>query len=268
MKTFMKKRIYGLILCFAAIVFAVGLWLSGKNVVPVLMYHNIGYPKTDRARINTVSPEAFERQMAFIKNNGYRILSVDEYVSIIRTRQKVSSKCVLVTFDDGLLNNYTIAYPILKKYSIPAVMFIPSGLVGKIDPGDGVFQMNGDQLREMADNGITIGSHTVRHIYLPDLSTDSARREIVESKLVLEKMLGRPINFFAYPSGGFTNEIKTMLKEAGYKAAFTTNRGMDRFNHDLFELRRIRPKDGDGWFVLWMKLSGYYNLIRDSQKGS
>jgi peptidoglycan/xylan/chitin deacetylase (PgdA/CDA1 family) len=254
---------------FALIAGIAGLlaWLPGQYVVPVLMYHSIAQAQTERDKANTVAPEAFERQMAFIRTNGYHALSVDEYVDYARTGRHFPRKSVVVTFDDGLLNNYTEAYPILRKYSIPSVMFIPSGLVGTKDPDTGVPQMTADQLRLIAATGVTVASHTVGHKYLPDLSAADALREIRDSKADLERMIGRPVLYFAYPTGGFNEAVKGMVRDAGYAAAFTTNRGMDRSNHDLFELKRIRPKNNDSRLVLWMKLSGYYNLIRGSKKG-
>ncbi|MEI6438234.1 MAG: polysaccharide deacetylase family protein [Candidatus Omnitrophota bacterium] len=261
----MKKIL--LALCSVLVAGAIFLffWLPGLYVVPVLVYHSVDIAKTPRERANTVSPQAFERQMSFIKKNGYRVLTADAYADFIRQGRGFPPKSVLITFDDGMLNNYTAAYPVLRQKGIPAVMFVIAGDVGvSSGPWQGP-QMNWDQLREMSAQGITIASHTLTHAYLPEVSLDRARRELVESKSLLEKKLGYPVYYLAYPTGGFSDEIKTIAREAGYRLAFTTNRGYDRRNRDVFELKRIRPKDTDGSLVLWMKLSGYYNLLRDSK---
>ncbi len=250
---------------FAVAVIFLACWLPGKFVVPVLMYHSIGIAGTERDRANTVSPGSFDRQMRFIKESGYRVLTVDEYVEITRSGGRFPPKSVVITFDDGLLDNFTNAYPVLIKYGIPSAMFVPSAYVGQVNSGWGQPQMSWDQLRAISAHGVTVGSHTSTHRYLPEISPDAARGQIVDSKAVLEGKLGRRVDYFAYPSGGFSEGIKAMVREAGYKAAFTTNRGEDRSNRDLYELKRIRPKDTDGSIVLWMKLSGYYNLIRDAQ---
>ena len=84
-------------------------------------------------------------------------------------------------------------------------------------------------------------------------------------KKMIEDHLGHSIDYFAYPTGGFTQEVKGIVKAGGYKAAVTTNRGKDRFNIDLYELKRIHMNESDdtySGFVLWSKLSGYYNLFR------
>ena len=241
-------------------------WLPGCWVVPVLMYHSINMPKVEKDGANTVSPEAFDRQMKFIKKNGYHVVSIDEYVAIKRAGGKFPAKSVVITFDDGLLDNYTNAYPILRKNGFPSLMFIPSADVGLSDASWGQPQMNWAQLLEMKAHGVTIGSHTVTHAYLPALTPEKIRHEIADSKNELEAHLGCRVDYLAYPTGGFSEEIKQLARKAGYHAAFTTNRGYSRLNQDLYELKRIRPKDKDGSLALWVKLSGYYNLVRSSKE--
>jgi peptidoglycan/xylan/chitin deacetylase (PgdA/CDA1 family) len=99
---------------------------------------------------------------------------------------------------------------------------------------------------------------------LPDVS-DRARLEdeIINSKKLLEKNLQTEVEYFSYPSGGYTEEIKEMVKEANYQGACATNRGYDRFNTGVFELKRIRINDSDSMIVMWAKISGYYNLFRN-----
>ena len=99
----------------------------------------------------------------------------------------------------------------------------------------------------------------------PELSLAQAQDEIAGSKKIIEDHLGHSIDYFCYPSGGFTEDIKRLVQEAGYKAAVTTNRGKDKFNLDLYELKRIHMNNTDDQYsglILWFKLSGYYNLFR------
>jgi peptidoglycan/xylan/chitin deacetylase (PgdA/CDA1 family) len=111
-----------------------------------------------------------------------------------------------------------------------------------------------------------VGSHTLHHFYLPDFPGEVQVREIVESKKAIEYHLGMPAYYLAYPIGGFNEDVKKVAREAGYRLAFTTNRGHGRYNRDFFELKRIRSKDADNDFVMWVKLTGYYNLLRKPQK--
>ncbi len=262
----MKKFVLGISCILLVVIIFWGLWLPGKYVVPVLMYHSIGDAASDRAKANTVSLRSFDEQMAYIRKNGYKVLALDEYMKVPRSGRGAPDKGVVITFDDGLANNYKNAFPILKKYNIPSAIFIPLAYIGQSDSPMGLPMLTWPQIKEMAANGVTIGSHTVQHFYLPELGLEAVHRELVESKAGLEAGLGRAVKYLAYPIGGFSDDIKQIVQAAGYKAAFTTNRGYDRLNHDLYQLRRIRIKDTDGPIELWVKLSGYYNLFRRDKK--
>ncbi len=243
------------------VVAAIGFtfWVRDRYVVPILMYHQVGVPSSDEWRLNTVSEEAFDYQMNFIKRNGFHVISFDDLVEGIKKGHQFSRNTVVIQFDDGYANNYTAAFPILKKYGFPAMVFLVSDLVGT--PGF----VTWEQVKEMEKDNFLAGSHTCRHAYLPEVSPEEAREEIFNSKKAIEEKLGHPIDYFAYPVGGFTAQAKKLVEEAGYKAAVTTNRGVDRFNVDLYELKRIRVNNTDNRFaglILWCKLSGYYNLFR------
>ena len=111
--------------------------------------------------------------------------------------------------------------------------------------------------------GISFGSHSRLHPYLPSIDSAEQRNQIQISKEILEHELGHPIDYFAYPSGGFNESIQALIKESGYKGACTTNRGYHPHNDDLYEIKRIRFGNNDhSDLVLWSKLSGYYQLFR------
>lgn len=243
-------------------------WLRPRFAVPVLMYHNIAEAKTDRARANTVSPASFERQMAYLKKNGYRVLSVDEYISIYQKQQAFPPKSVLLTFDDGYANNYTAAFPILKKFDYPALIFLGPGSIDRQESDPQYYEdphLNWAQIREMAAAVFTVGSHMEEEEYLPDLSLEEQRKVLFQSRAHLQDRLKKPVDYLSYPIGGFSEEIKTMARAAGYKAAFATNRGYDRYARDIYEIKRIRVKDTDDGLSFWAKLSGYYNSFRRSK---
>lgn len=235
-----------------------GLWLSDKYVVPIMMYHNV--EQSDTSRPNWVSPERFRWHMQYLKKHGYRVIRFNELIEAIKEGKSLPRKTVVVTFDDGYANNYTHAFPILQEYQFPAILFVPSDLLGQ----EGF--LTWAQLQQMRQAGIDIGSHTRTHAYLPELPLDEQREQIFQSKRRLEEKLGIKIDYFSYQTGGFNEQIKALVKEAGYKGACTTNRGYDRFNKDVYELKRIRFSDQDNrQDYLWMKLSGYYNLFREAK---
>jgi peptidoglycan/xylan/chitin deacetylase (PgdA/CDA1 family) len=234
-------------------------WLRDRYVVPILTYHHVGIPSGTKWRLNTVSEKSFDYQMNFIKRHGFQVISFDDLVEGIKKGHEFARNTVVIQFDDGYEDNYTYAFPILKKYDFPAMVFLVSDKIGT--PGF----LTWDELKEMEKYNFLAGAHTRHHVYLPREDLDQAQDEISGSKKIIEDHLGHEIDYFSYPSGGFTEYIKRMVKEAGYKAAVTTNRGKDRFNMDLYELKRIHMNNTDDHYsglILWFKLSGYYNLTR------
>lgn len=234
-------------------------WISGQYAVPIMMYHNVRV--TDEPKANSVSPANFDKQMAFLKKSHYNVMSFEEFVRRTVSGEPFPRKSAVITFDDGYEDNYLNAYPILSKYQFPAIIFIPSHKIGQPD------YLTWAQVREMSAHNITIGSHTQYHDYLPDLPREQQMQEIFGSKRFIQEQIRKPVEYFAYPIGGFSDEIKQMVKEAGYLAAATTNRGYDHVNKDVYELNRIRFSDKDDRIdFLWMKLSGYYNVFREPKK--
>jgi peptidoglycan/xylan/chitin deacetylase (PgdA/CDA1 family) len=246
----------GVVLGLAACGFV--FWLPGRYVVPIIMYHQVTY--TEVSQPNWVNPENFEWQMAYLKNQGYHVIRLSDLVDATVAGRRLPVKSVVITFDDGYENNYTNAFKVLKKYGFPATIFVASDKVGQKG------RLTWGQMKEMMASGIDIGSHTRTEMYLPDASVEQQREEIEISKNVLETNLGKTVEHFAYPIGGFSGTIKEIVRNAGYASACTTNRGYDRTNRDVYELNRIRFSDKDNrWDYLWIKLSGYYNLFREGK---
>jgi peptidoglycan/xylan/chitin deacetylase (PgdA/CDA1 family) len=232
------------------------VWAKDKYVVPILMYHQVAVPSS-KHQLNVVSPQSFARQMEFLKKNKYAVISFQELAEGIQAGKSFQRNSVVLTFDDGYLDNYTQAFPVLQKHGFPAIVFTVSDFVNT----DGY--VTWEQLKTMDDAGFKVGSHTRRHAYLPDIKDRAVLEdEILNSKRILETYMGRPIEFFSYPVGGLNHEIMDVVKQAGYKAAAATNRGTDKLNRDVYQLNRMRIKDSDSDLVFWVKTSGYYNLFR------
>lgn len=232
------------------------LWLPSRYVVPIMMYHHVA--ETGPLKLDTVSPQRFEWHMAYLKKHRFNVLRLDALVQAIREGRYLPPRSVVITFDDGYEDNYTHVFPVLKKYSFPATIFVSSDLMDM--PG----YLTIAQMREMMAHGMDIGSHTRTHVYLPELTEQEQIEEIQGSKKRLEEILGVPVKYFAYPGGGFTERIKELVRGAGYDGACTTNRGYDRLNRDVFELKRVRFSNKDNRRdYLWMKMTGFYNLFRE-----
>lgn len=233
-------------------------YISPRYVVPILMYHHID--EKGKTSSLSVSPENFRRQMRFLSRYNYNVISLAELARSIKKNERLPRNTVVLTFDDGYEDNYNFGYPVLKKYNLPATIFIIITSLGQ----EGYLSYA--QIEEMAASEIiTIGSHSLGGDYLPGKTASQLEREIGASKRVLEARLNKRVELFCYPIGGFSPEIQEIVKRYGYQAACTTNRGKEKTykNSDLFALKRIKVKESfPNLFVFWVKLSGYYNLFR------
>ena len=249
-----RKIIRIFLVALAVVVIAGGLGLSRRYTVPILMYHHIAVNSDER--VDTVSPETFAAQMAYLHQHHYHVVTIDEYVAALLEKRSLPRKSVVITFDDAYEDNYSNAFPILKKYNFPWMLFIPSDFIGTPE------YLSVGQIKEMMRHGMKVGSHSRRHAYLPDV-IDPVRLEdeIVQSKRILEETLGVRVNIFSYPVGGFNDAIIGDLQKAGYTAAVTTNRG-DFRNKNRWALTRIKVKDSDVNWKFGVKLSGFYNIVR------
>lgn len=223
--------------------------------LPILGYHRVGAYKADH--VPTISAEAFERQLAWLARYRFRILPFDEVVDRLERGEPLPRRSVIITFDDGYEETRTVAWPLLKRFGVLATVFVAPAEVGR--PGFATWE----QIVEMARDGLTIGSHTMHHAYLPLVSEARLREELVQSKQVIEARIGQPVRYLSYPIGGFTPTAQALAREAGYRAACTTNRAASRARLDRYALRRIKMTERDAHpLLLLAKVSGYYDLFR------
>ena len=198
--------------------------------VLVLNYHMVNPMVISLA----IDPTDFDWQMKYLVDHGYHTISPDELYAFLEGKGTLPDRPVLITFDDGYVDNYTNAYPILKKYNLKATIFIVTGFVSERKG-----YLTWDQLREMEQHGITAQSHTVTHAPLPELSDERIREELVVSKQQAEAELGHPIEFIAYPTGAHDLHIVGIAKEAGYKGGFTVKYGNVDRSSNVYAMERV-----------------------------
>lgn len=257
-----KRRAYltiGAIVILAALVLAGGAALRRVYVFPVIMYHSVD-DKENTTKLS-VSPEGFAKQMAFFHKYKYNVIGLEQALPYISGRSKAPPRTVVITFDDGYENNYLQAYPVLKRYGLQATIFVIVDKIGQ--PG----WMTWDQLKEMSDSGlITIGSHTKSHLWLPSLDRKGLKEELVKSKEILEKRLGKRVNLLCYPVGAFDDNVKRAAREAGYTCAVGTNPGKRSSPHDIYAIKRIRiSRTSNNPIVLWLETAGWYTWIKENR---
>ncbi|WP_378951942.1 polysaccharide deacetylase family protein [Pelosinus sp. sgz500959] len=222
--------------------------LINLKEVPILNYHKVDVLN----HALSISSQEFEEQMEYLYKNGYTAITPDQLMSYLKYGKELPTKPILITFDDGYLDNYTNAYPIMKKYGFTATIFIVTNLVGS-DPRF----MTWDQVREMQQNGIVFGSHTVNHQSLTGLSNEQIMNELTQSREEIARQLGKSPKYFAYPTGTYNPEIEEMVRSVGYKAAFTINYGQVGADSDLYALERIPIFKGQKTFrSFFIRLNG------------
>ncbi len=228
-------------------------WLVSKTLLsisyfyplsktPVLLYHSVD----PAASVISLHPAEFRFQMKYLKDHGYRTIPLTEYVHRMKAGLKQAEKAVVITFDDGFRNNYTEALPVLAQYGFTCTVFLATDYVGKESAWDkhrsipDLPMLSWSQIREMREVGMEFGSHGCSHPHLTRLSEDEMRRELVESKSVMESEIGEPIRFFCHPYGEVTDKTQEMVKNTGYSAAFGSLKYSSRnTREDLYNLKRV-----------------------------
>ncbi len=220
--------------------------------IPILAYHSLD-PERFQNKL-AISPELFRRQMLWIKQNRYQVIGL-EACAKGKWAEGIWERKVAITFDDGYLDNYQHAFPVLKECGFAAAFFVTTEDVGKKG------FMTWEMLREMAAvPGIEIGSHALEHKPLSDIPEKEAWTSLVASKKILEEKLGREIKAVSYPCGSFNEKIIEMVRGAGYAYGCAASHVHDRkFVGNPCLLRRIKISSSSGsGFAFGLRLSGFY----------
>ncbi len=255
-----RKLIRGLIVFFAglivlcAVIFFV---FPLPGYIPVLMYHFIGSSEDAEGSRNFVTLATFRRQMAFLKKMHYRVISLHEFSEIHDGKKKSTGREVVLTFDDGNSSVFDLAWPILKSHSFPSTQFLISEGVKNGTHGSIAFK---DIKHLQRDPLLTWGAHTRTHPFLSQLSDPELESEIRGSKIELEKILGVPVLYFAYPFGAFDERVIQSVEKAGFDIAFTTSpKKLNNIRKNDYCLTRIKISENSGnLFIFWFKLAGFY----------
>ncbi|MFW6180273.1 MAG: polysaccharide deacetylase family protein [Spirochaetota bacterium] len=238
-----------------------------RRRVPILMYHDIAGP----GRVNgnpyyhtATTIEAFTAQMDHLHRAGYRVVDLDDLVS---GRVGHGEKAVVITFDDGLRTFRTRAFPVLARYGFTATVFLVTGCV----EAGGLFKegecLSWSEIRELAREGISFGSHTVTHPLLRFLDQGLLAHEVVHSRWMIEDRTGMHVRYFSYPYAfpeedrSFTRSLQELLAAAGYRACVTTSVGRAATGELSFFLSRIPVNSLDDVSLFRAKLEGGYDWV-------
>jgi peptidoglycan/xylan/chitin deacetylase (PgdA/CDA1 family) len=252
--------------------------LSGprRAQLPILMYHSISEGTEDAVPPyyrTATRPSVFAQHMALLRAEGYRVVSLQSGLHEFRSGCSDNRKTVVLTFDDGLRDFYTGAFPILRESGQTASVFLPTGFIGD-QPGHfkGQECMTWSEARELHEAGIEIGSHTVNHPRLYDLGFDEIRAELATSKAVIEDRLGSAVVSFAYPYAfpvadkSFVRAFGDVVAQTGYRCCVTTALGCVRPGDDAYCLKRLPANSFDDPALFRAKLEGCYDWLEVPQR--
>jgi peptidoglycan/xylan/chitin deacetylase (PgdA/CDA1 family) len=215
--------------------------------VPILTYHRIVQTKEEGGSLPIwVTAAQFEEHLQILKEEGFTTLTLSDLAAMptLADRFRPERKPILLTFDDGYEDNYTLLFPLLQRYGFTATIFLVAGMKQNLwDKDISGFApaplLSDAQAHEMQRYGIDFGSHSMTHPRLGAIPLAAAEEEIRLSKQILEERLGRAVNSFCYPYGSLSAEVKRLVGESGYQFGIASDSGSLFLHEDVLEVRRI-----------------------------
>ena len=220
--------------------------VRSEVAVPILMYHHIRNYNDPKDTIGTnlsVPPENFKAQIDYLKSSGYTTITFSDFLAF--PAKKLPDKPIILTFDDGYNDAFGSAYFPLKQNGQVGVFYIISGFLGRPE------HLTVLQVGEMSTGGMEIGSHTIDHPDLTKINPDKFNKELIDSKVALEAITGKPVTSFCYPAGQNNASVDAAVKNAGYLSATTTYMAISNTTESKFTLSRLRinPTDSITYFA-------------------
>jgi peptidoglycan/xylan/chitin deacetylase (PgdA/CDA1 family) len=209
--------------------------ILARKQVPVLCYHDIrDWKPNERTSMKEyiVPVQNFKDQMKTLHDSGYKTISPDEYYAYLTTGAPLPEKPVMITYDDTDLEQFTIGKTEMDKYGFKGVYFIMTISIGRPR------YMSKEQIKQLADEGHTIASHTWDHHNVKNYQGDDWDNQLLKSKNTIEAITGKPVKYFAYPFGLWKPEAFPELEKRGYKAAYILSTSRDS-TAPLYTIRRM-----------------------------
>lgn len=209
--------------------------ILNRPQVPILCYHQIRDFKPTDGKVgkNYIVPVAnFQAQMKMLADSGYHTILPDQLYDYLTTGKQLPSKPVMITFDDTRLDQYTVGLPEMEKYGFKGVFFIMTVSLGR--PG----YMTKDEVKDLSDKGNVIGSHTWDHHMVTKYTGNDWTIQVEKPSKELETIVGKPIQYFAYPFGIWNKEAIKGLRQYHFKSVFQLSDHRDTAD-PLYSIRRM-----------------------------
>ena len=227
-----------------------------------LMYHRVCSGEEWYPSPYVVTQSSFRRQMHYLRDRGFYTPGLSAILAGKIPERSNGSTPFLLTLDDGYLDNYTKAFPVLQEIGFTATIFLVADFSQRYNWWDVPYGtpraelLGRGHIEEMARKGIEFGSHTMNHPRLPRLSDGDLVHELAQSRHVIEDIVQKPVVSLAYPYGASDVRVKSVVKNAGYVCAFGANTGPLSLWSDPFDIRRLNVENATGPIGMKAKMSG------------
>jgi peptidoglycan/xylan/chitin deacetylase (PgdA/CDA1 family) len=224
-------------------------WGQLTRAVPVLLYH--AFSEHDQSSRFVLTSGAFARQMRLLSLLRFTVLSYEQFADSLREGRLPTGRTVVLTIDDGYVDNVDVALPILERHGFSATIFLVSGRLGDVNDWSDAAPLRGRQLLSvqqldgLRDRGIELGAHTRTHCSLPEVDDERLAEEVASSRSDLEHALGIPVRTFAYPYGRLDERAVAAVERAGFVSACTTEPRLASLDDHLLRVPRIEIKRSD-----------------------
>lgn len=229
-------------LVFLLVIFILNTYCAQAVTLPVLLYHNITDTPGDYNPEVHISKELFEEHLMFLKENNYNAITFYDYYNYRIYGSELPENPVIITFDDGYISNYEIAYPLIKEYGLKATIFMVTN--SSFYPNDfPVPHFTYAHAKEMQESGfIEIESHSAVHLVHPALNFNDLVYNIRKSYLDLYFNLGKLPFVYAYPTGAFSDITREEVAKAGYKIQLTVQEKLNNDETPLDQIKRLNVR--------------------------
>ena len=217
------------------------------------MYHYVSVPPegADKYRNDlSVTPDQFRQHMQYLSDNGYSTIDLYDLSRAVTNKQEIPPNSVIITLDDGYLDNYENAFPILQEFGLEATFFLATDFMDRGHPG----YMTWDMIREMAEAGMRFEPHSKTHPDLTGQDREYVIYQVLGSMETIEAQIGARPRYFAYPSGRYDEQVLEIVEELDFWGAVTTNGGAWHGFGDRYEWSRLRIRNVTG-------LLGFIDMI-------
>lgn len=230
----MKNRLKQLIFWVLRLTYFLGRLFGAPQEVVVLMYHSVGHGNWEF----TVSPENFEKQIRYLKKKGYMFWDSQELGEFLGGQRKSTRRAVVITFDDGYRDFLTGALPVLKKYNVPALLFIHTNRSSD-ELRNTLPLLTWDDIVQASKEGVEIGSHSSAHPNVKLLSAEELNIDTETAEKEIQNNIGVMPKTYAYPGGKFNDSVIEVLRGREYRMAFTIDNGLIKLGDNPFRLHRV-----------------------------